>query len=97
MTRTQQLAEKLDELYESDPAIQLEIKNLSRTGPRGGHNARHIEGWHPSSSGTVTKAANLSKYIPTLHFWSGSARTPSTAIPSCIFYQAATAKKEIFG
>lgn len=93
MTRTQQLAEELAKLL--TPEIIAKIKALPTKGPRGGNNAKTIPGWSHSPNGTISYACNKAG-IPTMKFWSGSAPTPSTAIPTCLASVAQALYNKIF-
>lgn len=92
MNKTQLLSKELEKIY---AAHANEIKKLSYTGPRGGHNAANIPGWSVLGIHAVTRAAKLAN-LPTLSAWSGSNPTPSTAIPACIRWEARNAYIRIF-
>lgn len=91
-TRTELLVDLAREIYRIH---QNEIESLQTRGPRSGSNARNIPGWVQSPNGTITKACNLSN-IPVLPWWSGSAPTPSGAIPSCCALELKCAYNKIF-
>lgn len=93
MTRLQQLAIKIDDIYQAHKA---EIDALSRSGPKGGTNAAYISGWVAPGITAISRAANMSKHMPTLNYWSGSNPTPSTAIPLCAFKDMSLAYNKIF-
>lgn len=92
MNRTMQLAEKIKKIEANHSE---EIKALNRRGVKGGTNALYIDGWIHSPSGTITRAAHIAK-LPTMPYWSGSAPTPSTAIPRCVYADVCAAYAEIF-
>ena len=89
MTRTQQLRIELEKIAAEH---QKEIDELPTRGPKGGHNARYINGWVRSCA-NITRAGGL----PMMRLWDGSAPTPSTAIPECCAKEAYEAEKRIFG
>jgi len=93
MSRLDDLSIKLAAIWQEHAD---EIKKLERIGPRGGHNARFVGGWHWSPNGTVTRAAHMSG-LATMNYWSGSGTTPASAIPSVCYYKALDAYKEIYG
>jgi hypothetical protein len=76
-------------------AYKSDINNLSYTGPRGGSNAANIQGWTHNGNGTITKACRLAG-VPIAPYWSGSAKTPASAIPQAINDQAVAAYNTIF-
>jgi hypothetical protein len=71
------------------------LSALEFKSPRGGHNARFIQGWKNCGNAAVTRAAKIAQ-CPTLNYWSGSAPTPSTAIPFCISEKIFKKYSEIF-
>jgi len=81
MNKTQELANKLENIWEN---ISDDEKKLSFYGPRGGRNARFIPGWICVGNQTITKACIIAG-IPIMNYWSGSAPTPSTAIPKILY------------
>lgn len=92
MTRTERLSIAIKAIYD---AKKEEIKSLPTTGPRGGYNAKHIEGWVRSPHGSITKAANLAG-AQVMKFWAGHRPTPCGAIPACVEDECITAYFEIF-
>lgn len=92
MTRTEKLAKKISKIYTKNGE---EIAQLETSGPRGGNNARTIEGWANIGNGTITRAVKLAG-VPTMKYWSGSAPTASTALPACILEDCYDAYYEIF-
>jgi len=88
-TKTGQLHDKLEVIAKRHAS---EIGELSYKGPKGGRNARNIDGWSRSTA-NITRAGGL----PTLKWWDGSAPTPSTGIPTCCADEADVAEKEVFG
>lgn len=92
MSRLNDLAEKLDKIYQDHKA---EIDTLETSGPNGGRNALYIDGWIGHGNGTITRAANLSR-LPVLPLWTGQAPTPSSAIPLCALKDAEKAYKDIY-
>ena len=94
MTRTERLAAEIKKAYlENKEAID---ESISEKGPRGGYNCLIRPGWTHSISGTVTKACNMAG-VPVGSWWSGSAPTPSSAIPTLLMERAMKAYNEIFG
>lgn len=93
MTRTQQLAVKIQAIYMTHKA---EIDMLPHYGPRGGCNACGIQGWVNLGNGTITKAA-LKTDMPVKNWWSGSMPTPSSAVPMCASWDILAAHKQVFG
>lgn len=91
-TRTERLAQELALIAERH---ENEISALSYRGPRGGRNAKHIPGWRCMGNHAITRAAGLAG-VPQMSYWSGSAPTPSTAIPACMADEALEAYKLIF-
>ena len=92
LTRTEKLSQAIQEIYEAN---KIAIKNLDTKGPNGGTNAANISGWINHGNGTITKAANESQ-MPVLNYWSGSAPTPSSAIPACVYNDCVKAYDRIF-
>jgi hypothetical protein len=92
MTRTQKLSIEIQNIYLRN---KIAISALDRRGPNGGTNANNIMGWTRSPSGTVTKAANMTD-LPVLNLWDGSAPTPSSAIPECVYADIVRVYNKIF-
>lgn len=63
---------------------QDEIAALPLTSPRGGSNARNIEGWVQSPCAAVSKIVRREGWAH-LDYWSGKNPTPSTAVPACAY------------
>jgi hypothetical protein len=93
-TRTEKLTQKINEIVKGN---KTELSKLNFNGPKGGHNARNINGWESPGIAAISRAANLSGNCPTMNWWSGSCPTPSLAIPSCISFEIKAAWREIFG
>lgn len=55
-------------------------KGLQTAGPKGGQNAKVIEGWSCTPSSGWTQAAHIAGYW-SMPWWHGSAPTPSRAFP----------------
>ena len=91
-TRTQKLAKEIDKIYKAN---KTKIDALPNRGPQGGINAANIPGWSNYGNGAITRAANIAS-IPTMRYWSGSAPTPSTALPSCVYDEITAAYNRIF-
>ena len=81
MNKTEALAKKVKECWDALPKSKVE--NIKYIGPRGGKNARYVEGWVHLGDQTLTKACNMAG-IPAMFYWSGSATTPATSIPQCL-------------
>jgi hypothetical protein len=71
------------------------IKGLPSQGPKGGSNAKFIKGWKPSPNQTITKAFHIAG-LNTLNYWSGTAPTPSQAIPECMYNDCCNLYKAVF-
>lgn len=91
-SRLDKLVIEIRSMYEAN---WVDIDNLPTLTERGGRNARNISGWSHSPNGTVTKAARIAG-CPVLPYWSGSAPTPASAIPSCIWREAIEACQKIY-
>ena len=78
--RFQSLMADVEALY---AAHRETIDALPTVSPRGGVNGRTIPGWVPSPCSAVSKAVRKLG-LPYMKWWSGSAPTPSIAVPACI-------------
>ena len=92
MTRTQELAKSIQKIYEVNKKA---IDSLPTKGPNGGTNAATIVGWENYRNGTITRAANMTD-MPVMNFWSGSAPTPSSALPDMCYDEIINEYKRIF-
>jgi hypothetical protein len=92
MTRIERLASKIEKIYQTNKAA---IDILPNRGPNGGTNAASIEGWMNYGNGTITKAANMT-HMPVMNYWSGSAPTPSSALPAICYEEITKAYNDIF-
>lgn len=92
-TKTQQLTCAIQAIFVANRA---EIDSLATTGKNGGTNAARIEGGSNYHNGTITRAANMSN-MPVLDYWSGSAPTPSSALPACVQSEVLGEFNRIFG
>lgn len=92
MTRTEQLAKAIQKIAKKH---QKEIKSLKYSGPKGGGNARYIEGWEHIGNGTITKACHLAG-LPTMNYWSGKNSTPAAAFPECVAEEIREVYLQIF-
>ena len=92
MTRTSQLAAKVNSIY---AANQATVDALPVVGPKGGSNAGNIDGWTALGIAAITRAFTASS-APTLNCWSGSLPTPSQAIPSCMVADVTKAYLKIY-
>lgn len=93
MTRTE-ILEK--EIIKIRSAHSDEIAGIPKEGPRGGRNAATIKEWRQSPNGTISKICNQ-YYDISMNHWDGSRRTPTVAIPVCIYDECLAAYEKIFG
>jgi hypothetical protein len=91
-TRTEQLADAIEKIYQANKA---DIDTLPNHGPNGGRNAATISGWTNYGNGTITRAANMTN-MPVMSYWSGSAPTPSSALPEMCYKEITKAYNKIF-
>ena len=101
MTKTEQRAKKIKAYVADNPEIvemiKTQVKLIGTRGPRGGHNARHIYGWSRGGYAWAAKAFAVAGIdCPTMSYWDGIGKTPSTSIPQICadVYMAATAEDE---
>lgn len=93
MNKTQKLT---NAIVRNLSVYRHEIETLERRGPRGGRNAKSIQGWSRSPHVTITKAINQSGENLVMNWWDGSNPTPSSAIPSCIVELCKSEYQRIF-
>ena len=90
--RFQGLMADVEALY---AAHQESIDALPTVSPRGGVNGRTIPGWAQSPCSAVSKAARKLG-LPYMKWWSGSAPTPSIAVPACIVRELEAAYNRLY-